>query len=248
VLYVLLFVGFYHDMGWQNIHAWAYLSGENPEALKFFGESPIGSFLIGAGSGSTALAAISLITFVSWFFMIVVFAAIMPVRNLFAWSMDGLIPSAVSKVSKRGTPYVATVIVAVVAVGMAVLTIFSTFVELVINYTLLYSITFLLAGVAAVVFPYRRRDIFERAPAFVRTRIAGVPLISITGAIEAAVFVAIIVEALRTPAFGGPAGRTALLVIAGLIVAAPVFYAASRWVRTRQGYDVDAAFRTLPPD
>lgn len=247
-LYILLFVGFYHAMGWQNIHAWAFLSGENPEALKFFGESPIGSFLLGAGSGSSVLAAISLITFTSWFFMIVVFAAIMPIRNLFAWSMDGLIPASVSKVSRRGTPWVATLIVAVLAVGMVILTLFSTFVELVVNYTLLYSITFLLAGVAAVAFPYRRPDIFERAPAIVRTRIGGVPLISIAGAIEAVVFVAIIIEALRTPAFGGPAGRTALLVIAGLILAAPAFYAASRWVRKRQGYDVDAAFRTLPPD
>jgi APA family basic amino acid/polyamine antiporter len=172
----------------------------------------------------------------------------MPIRNLFAWSMDGLIPSAVSKVSRRGTPYVATVIVALVAVGMVILTIYSTFVRLVVNYTLLYSITFLLAGIAAVAFPYRRPDIFERSPAFVRRRVGGIPLISIAGAIEAAVFVVIIIEALRTPAFGGPAGHTALLVICGLILFAPVFYAASRWVRTKQGYDVDAAFRTLPPD
>jgi basic amino acid/polyamine antiporter, APA family len=245
---VLFFAGVYKTMGWENVHSWAYLAGENPEALKFFGESPIGAFLIGAGSGSPIIAAIGVVNFVAWTFMIIVFASIMPIRNLFAWSMDGLIPQAVSKVSKRGTPYVATVIVAVFAIGMVILTLYSTFVQLIVNYTLMYSVTFLLAGIAAIAFPYTRPDIFEKAPAVVRKRIAGLPLISIAGAVEAIVFTAIIIEALKTPAFGGPAGRTALLVIGGLIVAAPVYYAISRSIRKRQGYDVDAAFRTLPPD
>lgn len=245
---VLFFAAVYKTMGWDNIHSWAYLAGENPEAIKFFGEYPLGSFLIGAGSGSPFLAAVGVVNFVAWFFMIIVFAAIMPIRNLFAWSMDGLIPQAVSKVSSRGTPWVATVIVAVLAIGMVILALYSTFIELVVNYTLLYSITFLLAGIAAIAFPYRRPEIFERAPAVVRTRVAGIPLISIAGVVETVVFAVIIYEALKTPAFGGPQGRTALLLIGGFIVGAPVYYAVSRWVRKRQGYDVDAAFRTLPPD
>jgi len=248
LLFVLLFIGVYQTMGWDNIHAWASLAGSDPTAIKFFNGSVLGSFLLGVTTGSPFLAAIMVLMFAAWFFMILLWALMMPIRNLFAWSMDGILPQAVTKVSRRGTPWVATIIVGVVGVAMAIIAVYSTFISLVVNYTLLYSTTFLLAGICAVVFPYRRRELFEKAPAFVQTKIGGIPLLTIAGVVESLTFLVIIYEALKTPAFGGPTGNTALLLIGGLLLAGPVVFFVSRWIRIRQGYDVDAAFRTLPPE
>jgi len=42
-------------------------------------------------------------------------------------------------------------------------------------------VSFILTAIAAIVFPYRRRDDFEASP--VRWRVAGIPLMSIVGAL-----------------------------------------------------------------
>jgi amino acid transporter len=167
---------------------------------------------------------------------------------MFAWSMDRVIPDGVSRVSAKGTPIVATAIVSLLAVGVVIVAVYSTFLNLVVNYTLMYSITFFIAGIAAMVFPRRRPDLFERAPASVKRRIAGIPVVSIAGAVQTIVFAVIIYEALSNPAFGGPNGRNAMFFIFGLLLLGPVVFFASRAIRMRQGYDVDAAWRGLPPD
>jgi APA family basic amino acid/polyamine antiporter len=248
LLYVLLFAGVYSAMGWDSIHAWSFVGGADPDALTFFGGAPLGSFLIAAGSGSPVISVILLASFLAWFFLILLFAVVLPIRNLFAWSMDRVLPEAVSRVSPRGVPYVATAIIALVAIGMVFIAVYSDFISLVVNYTLLYSTTFLLAGIAAMAFPYRRPDLFERAPASVRRRVGGIPLVSLAGAVQTVVFGVIIYYALKTPAFGGPTGRNALLLIGGLLLAAPVVFTISRAIRSRQGYDMDATYQALPPD
>jgi APA family basic amino acid/polyamine antiporter len=248
LVYIVLFIGVYNTFGWDNIHAWAFLAGNDPTALSFFGGFASGTFLIGTLSGSPVISFILGLSFVAWFAMLPLFAIVMPIRNMFAWSMDRVIPEGVSRVSAKGTPIVATAICAILAVGVVIVAVYSTFLNLVVNYTLMYSITFLIAGLAALAFPYRRPDLFERAPASVRRKIAGVPIVSIAGAVETVVFAVIIVEALSNPAFGGPNGRNALLFIIGVLIAGPVLFFVSRAIRMRQGYDVDAAWRGLPPD
>jgi amino acid transporter len=248
LFYVVFFAGVYRTFGWDDIHAWAFLAGENPDAIGFFGGAPLGTFLLGGLSTSPVVSLVIGVSFVAWFFMILLFAIVLPVRNLFAWSLDRVLPESVSRVSARGTPWVATLIVAVLAVGAAVVAVFSDFITLTVNYTLFYSTTFLLAGIAAAAFPYRRPDLLELAPRTARRRIAGIPLLTIAGTVQTIVFAVIIVEALRNPAFGGPAGRGTLMFIGALIVMAPAVFLASRAVRKRQGYDVDAAWRGLPPD
>lgn len=248
VFYMLFFVGAYTVFGWDDIHAWAFLAGADPDALGFFGGAPFGSFLIGALTSSPLLSLVVGLSFVAWFFMILLFAIVMPIRNLFAWSLDGVLPAAVSKVSRRGTPWVGTLIVAAIAVGVLFVAVYTDFITLVVNYTLFYSITFLIAGVAATVFPMRRPDLLERAPGLARRRVAGIPVLSIAGAVQTVVFAVIIVYALDNPAFGGPTGRNALLFIGGLLVAAPIVFYVSQAIRRREGYDVDATWQALPPD
>jgi amino acid transporter len=246
--YVVLFIGVYSAFGWDNIHAWAFLTGAEPEALSFFGGFASGTFLIGTLSSSPLISFILGLSFVAWFAMLPLFAVVMPIRNMFAWSMDRVIPDGVSRVSAKGTPIVATAIVSLLAVGVVIVAVYSTFLNLVVNYTLMYSITFFIAGIAAMVFPRRRPDLFERAPASVKRRIAGIPVVSIAGAVQTIVFAVIIYEALSNPAFGGPNGRNAMFFIFGLLLLGPVVFFASRAIRMRQGYDVDAAWRGLPPD
>jgi APA family basic amino acid/polyamine antiporter len=248
VFYVLFGIGLYKTFGWDNIHAWAYLASSDPEAIAFPGGAVFGSFLMGALSNNGLLSFLIGLSFFSWFYMILLFAVIMPIRNLFAWAMDRLLPDVVTRVNTKGTPYVATIIVGLGAIAITFVALFSDFLSLVVNYTLMYSTTFLLAGIAAAAFPYTRPDLFTRAPQSVRRRIGPFPLLSIAGVVQTLVFAVIIFYALRTPAYGGPVGRGALTFIVLLLVSGPVFFYASRAIRRSQGIDMDAAWRVLPPD
>lgn len=242
-----LIASVYKMIGWDNIHAIAFLQGTAPEQLPF-PTDPLVSFLAALAGGSSVIAAIIGISFIAWWILLLLFVVILPARNIFAWSFDRVMPMFLTKVSGNGTPWVANAVVGVLAVGILVLTIYSDVLNLIVNYILMISITFTIAGVAAAVFPYRRPDLFERAPAIVRTRIAGIPLVSLAGALQAVLFAYIIYAALDTPAFSGPVGTGALVFVLCVVAAGPVIYFAAQAYRKRENLDLSLMYRELPPD
>lgn len=249
VVAIIIFAGFYSIIGWETINSWAFLAGSDPDVLASFpGGAPSGSFLLATIAGSTPIAVVMLVTFLAWFLMIMLFVTMVPVRNLFAWSVDRLIPVAVSHTNAKGTPIIATLIVTLLAIATVFVAVYTDFLTVSVNYTVILSIGFLLTGVAAIVLPYRRRDLFDRAPASVRRGVGGVPVLTIAGLLQTVLMAYLLVEALRSPAFSGPTGTGALLLIVGLMVAAPVVFFVGQAIRRRQGYQVDAQWQTLPPD
>ena len=237
----------YKMIGWDNIHAITYLLGNAPDKLSF-PTDPLVSFFASLASGNTLLSAIIGISFVAWWLILLLFVVILPSRNIFAWSFDRLMPMFLTKVSKNGTPWVANAIVGVLGVGVLVLTVFTDVFTILANYILLISITFLIAGVAAAVFPWRRPDLFERAPSIVRTRLFGLPVVAICGVLQAILFAYIIYAALDKPAFSGPTGRWALFFVVGVVLAGPVIYYTAQWYRRRENMDLGLMYRELPPE
>ncbi len=237
----------YKMIGWDNIHAITYLQANAPDKLTF-PTDPLVSFFASLASGNTFLSFVIGVSFVAWWLILLLFVVILPSRNIFAWSFDRLMPMFLTKVSRNGTPWVANTIVGVLAVGIIVLTVYTDVFTILANYILMISITFLLAGVAAAVFPWRRRDLYERAPSIVRTELLGVPIVAIGGVLQAVLFAYIIYAALDTPAFSGPVGRGALIFVVCVVLAGPVIYAAARWYRQRENMDIGLMYRELPPD
>ncbi len=238
---------FYVMFGWDKVHAIGYLMANAPDKLNL-PTSPYLSFFAGLASGNGIEAALIGLSFVAWYVMLTLFVATLPSRNMFAWAFDRLMPAALTRVTARGVPWVASTVVVVLAVPMIILDIFTNVFNIIVNYTLMISITFLIAGVAAAVFPWRRRDLFERAPSIVRTRVAGVPLVAIGGVIQTVVFAYIIVVSLMTPAFSGPLGAGVAIFIAAVVLAGPIWYFVARALRRRQHINLDLMYRELPPD
>jgi amino acid transporter len=237
----------YRMIGWDNIHAITYLLNNAPDKLSF-PTDPLVSFFASLASGNTLLSAIIGISFVAWWLILLLFVVILPSRNIFAWSFDRLMPMFLTKVSKNGTPWVANAIVGVLAIGILILTVFTDVFTILANYILLISITFLIAGVAAAVFPWRRPDLYERSPGIVRTQLFGLPIVAIAGVLQAILFAYIIYAALDKPAFSGPTGRKALLFVVAVVLAGPVIYAIAKWYRRRENMDLGLMYRELPPD
>ena len=103
-------------------------------------------------------------------------------------------------------------------------------------------------GVAATVFPYVRKDIFEKSPALVQSKVLGIPVISILGAIStivAAVTVYATFVTGTTPTFN----TKNLLYTALFFILVPIviYYIATTWQK-RKGVAMDKRFKTIPPD
>jgi basic amino acid/polyamine antiporter, APA family len=237
----------YRMIGWDNIHAITFLQANAPDKLAF-PTDPLVSFFASLASGNTFLSLVIGVSFVAWWAILLLFVVILPSRNLFAWSFDRLMPMALTKVSKNGTPYVANAIVGVLAVGVLILTVYTDVFTIVANYVVMISVTFLLAGVAAAVFPWRRPDLFERAPGIVRMRLFGAPVVAIGGVLQTILFAYIIWAAIDKPAFSGPTGSKALLFVVGVVLAGPVVYYVATWYRKRENMDIGLMYRELPPE
>jgi hypothetical protein len=102
--------------------------------------------------------------------------------------------------------------------------------------------------VAAVVFPFRRRELFESSPG--ATRFLGIPVLSIAGAAGAIGVAIIAVFLVRDPSSGTnwPANKGQIIgVIAAFVIAAAIYFVSTALQRKR-GVDIGIAYRALPRD
>lgn len=102
-------------------------------------------------------------------------------------------------------------------------------------------------GIGAVVFPFRRRDIWEKAPKLVQTKVGGIPLMSIFGAVTAIISSFVALSTVLPQFTGAPVnpyyvGAIVLTMIIGLVIYA-VAYSYNRSI----GIDMRAGFSEIPP-
>ena len=134
--------------------------------------------------------------------IISVFGGILPYlvsRNLLAASFDRVLPSKLADVSPRfHTPLWSLGVTFLLAEGFLAIYTFTTFFTLLVNFATGVAIGLLLLGVAGLVFPYVRKDLFENSPRLVNRRVAGIPVMSIVSALTIAQMVSTSSSSCRT--------------------------------------------------
>jgi APA family basic amino acid/polyamine antiporter len=167
-------------------------------------------------------------------------------RCLFAWSFDRLFPQAVASVSRRThTPLVA---IGILAAGNLIALIWYTFegtVTFLGGSTMAFISTFLTTALAAVVFPYVRRELYNSSPG--RKTFLGIPIITIAGVLTIVMLGAMVYAFLTNSTFGAN-GTQSIEFFIGFWVIGLVIYLIVRVVRGRQGVDLHSAFVELPPE
>jgi amino acid transporter len=173
-----------------------------------------------------------------------------PIRSLFAWSFDRVLPETFAKVDKRGSPWTACVLAGLLSCMFYVLYIYTTYLNFILFTVTLWFCAWVVVGIAGIVFPYVKntKDIFEKSPSQVKTKIFGIPIISVFGALTT-IISAYVVYACTVP---GITGLTSLSELATTVIAlgiAPfVLYFAARQYRTHKGINMQLQYTTLPPD
>jgi basic amino acid/polyamine antiporter, APA family len=247
-MYLVCLWRFYDIVGKEFVNSIVYLNN-NTDDGSGLPVDPVLNLFTGIMTGSAVLNVIMAVSFFLWNFLLLFVIATVITRNLFAWSVDRILPDAVTNVDRRfHSPWVATLIVIVASEILLVLYVFTDFFQQVSNYIVLYSIAFWVTSFAAILLPYRRPEIYNAAPDFVRRTVGGVPVLLLFGIGNLVLFTLVLYSAFKLPAFSGPTGTDAVLFVVGIYVAGVVVYVAARALQKRRGIDIDLAYKEIPPD
>jgi amino acid transporter len=224
-----------------------FLANEAPDQYPL--SAPPFFFLFAAMlTSNTFLIAVMGISFALSFFVALPPTFLIATRSLFAWSFDRILPAKISEVNERThSPLIANGIVLLITLIFLWLTVYgpSQFLELLFTAGAAEILTFIVVAIAAAIFPWRRRTMYEESP--IRANIGGIPTIAIIGFLSIGVYLLFLIPLLVNDALGANAtpGIVAIVVIALLPF---VIYAVSYAVNRSRGVDLGVAFQELPPE
>lgn len=190
-------------------------------------------------------------SFLFWSLPAMVGNTFMPVRTVFAWAFDRLLPERLADVNERThSPVPAILLVMFLVTCMLIWSISSTSFQTWLALGVLAGVvTVVIVSVAAFVFAERRPELFRASPANVR--FLGIPLLKILAPLSILVMAFLTYDTLAYPALAIQKSSNwwwvpvfmGAIVVVGLIV-----YYGAKLIRRQQGIDVDLVYQELPPD
>jgi basic amino acid/polyamine antiporter, APA family len=198
------------------------------------------------------LAVIILGSFLFWSLPAMVGNTFMPIRSVFAWAFDRLLPEKLAEVNERThSPVPAILLVMGLVTAMLAWSVLSTdfFTWLALGVEA-GVVCVVIVGIAAILFPSRRPDLYQASPANIR--FAGIPVLYIVAPLSILVMLFLVWLTVTYPALalaGNPDNLWQIPAFMGMIVVIGlVLYYGAKVVRSRQGIDVDLVYRELPPE
>jgi len=206
--------------------------------------------LTSAQVGNTAFAIFLVASFVLFWPVIMAETTLQPPRTMFAWSFDGIMPSAITKVTRRGVPITATAItvaLSIAAYAWAVYIAKGHFFRVLVYATLIQLITHLLISISAIWFPYRRQALYRASVA--THEVNGFPLMVVAGV--GALFTTVFIYwAYFHYTFFGLVGHKSGLIwwLVGSIAFGLLWYYGAKAIRAQRGVDIDKVYAEIPPE
>ena len=213
--------------------------------------SPYYFFIAAVIVKSSLLAAILALSYCRDRPLITYMVFLQPTRMLFAYASHGLLPASVARTSARGhVPYVAVAISAIGSIGTLWWAVerraLSTFFQILVYAILVQLISMALVGLAAVVFPKAKPEMYF-ASATTRTFL-GIPVVSIAGAGSIISSIVLWIIYFQYPGLGLSDQRGLLIWIAITVVLSLVDYYGARAFQRSRGKDLDGTFAEIPPE
>jgi APA family basic amino acid/polyamine antiporter len=223
-------------------------------AIPIWGYPPLlAAFLV----NSHVIQMIIVIVFGVWFLGWAGTLWLSSTRMIFAAAFDRVLPEWAARVSeRRGVPWTALILIMIPGVVLSYLYAYQGFAKYTLDASLVIAVTFFGTAIAATILPWWKRDLYQKSP-IVRYNIAGLPLISVAGAITT-IFLGWVLfewlfEGVTTTAPGGLYGigygnGTSVIFLAVLYGIAALVYIVARFYRRSQGIDLDAIHAEIPAE
>ena len=246
---VIMIAAMYFAEGPSFANAMALLWGTGSSSYPYI-SLPMGSGLSIFWNPNPVLVSIFNISFIVASFALGVSILFTLSRNLFAWSFDRVTPSALADVNPRtGTPIKAIIVMSAIGLFFAYVTNyqFGLLAEIFSYGTAGIFTAFLFVAVAAMVFPFRRKDLFEAAPPTAKAKLGGLPLITLVGVIS---FISsiIVIYAIVKPSIGGPFSTVLFEGIIPTFVVGAIIYVIAHVIRKSQGINLSLLQKEIPPE
>jgi len=236
-----------HSFGSEFLNSAQFLSNSGKWAVP---ASPFVNLFIGIAAPHTWLAVLLGVATVAGVVAIAIPTYLMGTRNMLAYSFDRVLPTKLSEVNERThTPIYATLLVMLLMVGFLAGFVYSSssfVVYLGISGIVVFG-TFAIVGIAAVVFPYRRKAMYDDSP-IPKKRFGGVPLFAIVGAVDAALMTLYLILLLTNGDVTGATNHKGLTVLGILIVVLAAIWGLAWFTARQRGIDLDVVQNQLPPE
>ena len=257
---ILIMIGLlYHTIGQQFLTAVTAVSGD--PTVYTLPNSPWWITLVAAIHTNTLFVAFLGITFVCWAPLIVYIQIVQPVRALFAWAFDQVIPEQIAQINERThTPVLLLGVIAVASLPFLYAAAYTTsFFKYIALSTIVGFPTFVLVGIGAILFPYKKKAAYEASVSNIN--FLGVPVMVFfgIGSIAAGLFGAWLWleypqlglpgsgKSLADQLFTTPGSGGLALIATCLIAGAIIFYLGKAW-RKSQGIDLSLNYLEIPPE
>ncbi len=247
-LVVVMLVLVVKTMGWQFYNA--------ANAAWYAGTAPVGTWpypIMFAGwlVDNHLFQALLIIVMGLWFFGWAGTLFLSSTRVIFAAAFDRVLPSWAASISAtRRVPYGSLVLMIVPSLVLsAIYSYLPKFQSVFLDATAVLALTFLATVIAAIILPWRRKDLYEASP-IARYKVAGIPAITVVGVITAVFLLFMLYEW----CFNGDnlygtsfqATMSSVWYFVATYVVAIVIYVAARIIRNRQGIDLSRIHHEIP--
>jgi len=235
-------------MGWQFYNA--------ANAAWYAGTAPVGTWpypVMFAGwlVDNKLFQALLIIVMGLWFFGWAGTLFLSSTRVIFAAAFDRVLPSWAANISsRRRVPYGSLALMIAPSIVVSAIWAYKPdFQSVFLDATAVLALTFFATVVAAVILPWRRKDLYEASP-IARYKVAGVPAISIVGVITGLFLLFMLYQWSFNPdnLYGTTLQKTqsSMWYFIATYVVAVIIYVAARIIRNRQGIDLRRIHHEIP--
>src|SRR3982075_2880143 len=199
--------------------------------------------------GNHLFQALLLIVMGLWFFGWAGTLFLSSTRVIFAAAFDRVLPEWAANISaKRRVPYGSLILMIVPSLVVSALWAYrANFQVIFLDATAVIAVTFLGTVIAAAILPWPRADIYRNSP-IARWRVAGIPVITVTGVVSAIFLLFMLAEWSFNAVYGTSfsINSTSPIYFAATYLVAIAIYVVARVVRKRQGIDLSRIHREIP--
>ncbi len=209
------------------------------------------ALMVGMFFHNTFLATLLILMFGAWFIGWAGTLFLSSTRVIFAAAFDRVLPERVADVSeRRHVPMYALALMLIPALVVSAVFAYSlTFRSYLFASTFVIAVTFFGTSIAATILPWRKKQLFQNSPV-ARYTVAGIPLITITGAITELFLGWNIYKWLWPPLSKGNLYGInvpdSMYFMGGMYALALVIYVIAKIYRKSQGIDLSAIHREIP--
>jgi basic amino acid/polyamine antiporter, APA family len=236
-----------------KVAGYAFMAGVNAGSPDYtIPTGPWYHFIASLVNNNDFLTILIVGSFAFWSLPAMVGNTFMPVRTVFAWAFDRLLPEKFAEVNPRtNSPIPAILLVMGIVTAMLIWSLQKTTFQTWLALGVLAGVVCVwIVSIAAFLFPDRRPDLYEASPANIS--VGGIPLLKIVAPLSFLAMCFLVFDTLKYPDLALSGNSDHRWYVPAFMLATAAFgllvYYGARFWRREQDIDVDLVYRELPPD